>query len=416
MFLYKLFLWIYPLVAKIISPFNEKAKQWTIGQKYVWNEIANAKQQILKPIIWVHCASYGEFEQGLPIIEALRRNYPNYQIWLTFFSPSGYLHRKNDTSVDVVTYLPFDDPKNATKFIETLQPKLIVFIKYEFWYYYLTVAKNKQIPTILASAIFRPTQIFFKPYGRFFKEMLSLYNCILVQDPMSYKLVAPLLKGNNIRIVGDTRFDRVIITASQTIHYDWIKRISNYKNIIAGSTWENDHQLLAETASNLNALNWIIVPHDVSEASIQAAKKIFPNAITFSEFEKVDTIYDQPIILIIDRIGMLRSLYQYAHISYVGGGFGKDGVHNVLEPAVFGKPVIWGKEDTKFIEAAGLKNAGGGFSINNEAGFKYVLNYLLNDTIAYNNASHNAAQFILNNAGATEKTINYIQENRLLTN
>ena len=416
MFLYKLFLWIYPILAKIISPFNEKARWWSLGQKQVWDEIDNSKKVITKPIIWVHCASYGEFEQGLPIIESLKTTYPNYQIWLTFFSPSGYLHRKNDPTVDVVTYLPFDGPRNAAKFMAILQPKLIVFIKYEFWYYYLTEARKKRIPTILASAIFREDQIFFKPYGLFFKKILSLFTCILVQDPASYKLITPLLKETDISITGDTRFDRVVNTSKGIKHFEWIKRINNFKNIIAGSTWENDHEILAKTVKETNTHNWIIVPHHVNEASIKAAKKIFPGAITFTEFENTTTQYDKPVILIIDRIGMLRNLYQYAYISYVGGGFGKDGVHNVLEPAVFGRPVIWGKEDKKFREAVGLRNAGGGFSVNNEAGLNYILNYLLNNTIAYNNASHNAAQFILNNAGATEKTISYIQEKRLLTN
>ncbi|MFM2439013.1 MAG: hypothetical protein RLZ16_9, partial [Bacteroidota bacterium] len=263
---------------------------------------------------------------------------------------------------------------------------------------------------------FREDQIFFKPYGLFFKKILSLFTCILVQDPSSYKLVKPLLKETDISITGDTRFDRVINTSKQIVHFDWITRINNFKNIIAGSTWENDHEILAKTVTEINTHNWIIVPHHVNEACIKAAKKTFPGAITFTEFENTVTQYDKPVILIIDRIGMLRNLYQYAYISYVGGGFGKDGVHNVLEPAVFGRPVIWGKEDKKFREAVGLRNAGGGFSVNNEAGLNYVLKHLLNNTIAYNNASHNAAQFILNNAGATEKTIRYIQENRLLTN
>ena len=246
--------------------------------------------------------------------------------------------------------------------------------------------------------------------------MLSLFTCILVQDPISFNLVKPLLKKTEISITGDTRFDRVINTSKQIVHFDWITRINNFKNIIAGSTWENDHEILAKTVKEINTHNWIIVPHHVNEYSIKAAKKIFPGAITFTEFENTVTQYDKPIVLIIDRIGMLRNLYQYAYISYVGGGFGKDGVHNVLEPAAFGKPVIWGNEDEKYREAVGLRNAGGGFSVKNEAGFNYVLNYLLNNTIAYNNASHNAVQFILNHAGATEKTIRYIQENRLLTN
>lgn len=416
MFLYKLFLWIYPLIARIISPFNEKAKQWCIGQQQVWEEIKTLKQKIHKPIIWVHCASYGEFEQGLPIIEALKTNYPNYQIWLSFFSPSGYLYRKNDSTVDMVSYLPFDGPKNASKFLDILQPKLIVFIKYEFWYYYLMAAKNRQVPIILASAIFRADQIFFKAYGKFFKKILSLFTCILVQDPISYKLVNPIINNTEIRITGDTRFDRVINTSKQVAHFDWMEKISAFKTIIAGSTWESDHQVIVKSVNELQSLNWIIVPHHVNEEAIRATKKSFPGSITLSEFEKLSTKCTNPVVLIVDRIGMLRSLYQYATICYVGGGFGKDGVHNVLEPAVFGKPVIWGKKDEKYREAIGLRNAGGGFSVKNQSELNSLLNTLLNDPIAFKNASHNAAQFIFNNAGATNKTMNYIQENRLLTN
>ncbi len=416
MFLYKIFLWVYPFLAKVISPFNVKAKQWNKGQKMVWSEIESLRKNVSKPIIWVHCASYGEFEQGLPIIEAIKSQYPDYQIWLTFFSPSGYLHRKEDPSIDCVSYLPFDGQKNATHFLDIIQPKLILFIKYEFWYYYLTIAKARNIPTILASAIFRPDQIFFKPYGAFYKKMLSLFSAILVQDTRSFNLIKPLLKDTNIEVTGDTRFDRVLNTAKQLVHYDWMKRLNADKIIIAGSTWNKDHELLAIAAAKTPALNWIIVPHHVDASSISAAKKAFPNSITLTDFEKSTTPYNQPIQLIIDRIGMLRNLYQYAHISYVGGGFGKDGVHNVLEPAVFGKPVIWGKEDEKFREAIGLRKAGGGFSVQDESEFTNKLTTLLKDQVAYKNVSHNAAQFILNHAGATEKTIFYIQENRLLTN
>ena len=416
MFLYKIFLWVYPFLAKVISPFNAKAKQWNRGQKMVWNEIESLHKNICKPIIWVHCASYGEFEQGLPIIESIKSKYPNYQIWLTFFSPSGYVHRKHDPSIDCITYLPFDSQKNATRFLDIIQPKLIIFIKYEFWYHYLLIAKERNIPSILASAIFRPDQIFFKPYGIFYKKMLSLFNAILVQDHISLQLVEPLLKQTQIRITGDTRFDRVLNTSKQLVQFDWMKRLNTDKIIIAGSTWDKDHEVLAIAANKIRDLNWIIVPHHVDESSISAVKKAFPNGITLTEFEASTISYEAPIQLIIDRIGMLRNLYQYAYISYVGGGFGKDGVHNVLEPAVFGKPVIWGKEDKKFREAVGLRNAGGGFSIQGASEFTDRLTTLLTNEVAYKNASHNAAQFILNHAGATEKTIHYIQENRLLTN
>ena len=192
MVLYNLFLLIYTLLAKCTAPFNGKVKQWVLGQEGVWDEVNRLAEKIQKPIIWVHCASYGEFEQGLPIIEKIKADYPGYQVWLTFFSPSGYLHRKNDPTVDFVTYLPMDGASNAKHFFDAVQPKLVIFIKYEFWFYYLSEAKKRNIPTLLVAAIFRPTQIFFKWYGGIYKKMLSLFYAILVQDENSKKLISPI--------------------------------------------------------------------------------------------------------------------------------------------------------------------------------------------------------------------------------
>jgi 3-deoxy-D-manno-octulosonic-acid transferase len=272
MVLYKLFLFLYPKIASILAIFNQKAKQWCIGQKQVWNEVQKAKTKIDLPIVWIHAASYGEFEQGLPIIEAISAKYPSYKIWLTFFSPSGYLHRKNDPSVDVVTYLPLDGPNAAKKFIETIQPSLIVFIKYEFWYYYLKVAKEKSIPTILVSAIFRTDQIFFKWYGVFYKKILQLFSYIMVQDISSQKLIEAVYPSNQTFVTGDTRFDRVLSTAQNKKAFDWMKNLSNDPTIIAGSTWESDHSLLSNVLDTVKC-NWIIAPHHVDEKSIEAVLK-----------------------------------------------------------------------------------------------------------------------------------------------
>ena len=409
MLLYKLFLFCYPKIAKLLGLFNPKAKQWSIGQSKVWEEIAEQHLKIKgHPIVWIHAASYGEFEQGLPIIEAIKLKYPDHKIWLTFFSPSGYLHRKNDPAVDVVTYLPFDGKQNAFQFLNKLNPKLIVFIKYEFWYYYLSEAKSKNIPTILASAIFRPNQIFFKWYGGFYKNMLSLFTTILVQDRDAYDLVASVSKKMRLFITGDTRFDRVLQTANEIKSIDWMQLLSNHKNIIAGSTWQEDHQILYKTSAHYNQFNWIIVPHHVDLKSIENCKKLFPNAITLTQLLDAGVKQLKPIVLIVDRIGLLRTLYQYAFVSYVGGGFGKDGIHNVLEPAAFGKPVIWGNNDKKYKEAIGLRNAHGGYRINNESEFVMHLNELLQTAGHYEQICKNASKYILDNAGATQKTITEI--------
>jgi 3-deoxy-D-manno-octulosonic-acid transferase len=414
MYLYQLFLWLYPLIARCISPFNTKGKQWLIGQNEVWNQINQLIPKIKQPIVWIHCASYGEFEQGLPIIEKLKSNYPNHQIWLTFFSPSGYLHRKNDPSVDFVTYLPFDGAKNAKQFIEIIQPKLIVFIKYEFWYYYLNEAKKQNIPTLLVSTIFRPGQIFFQFYGGFYKKMLGLFSCILVQDKSSFDLIKTGWPNLKIEITGDTRYDRVFQTAALITKFDWIQKLNQNKIIIAGSTWKEDHALLAIASKSLQKINWIIVPHHVDYNAIDECKTYFPNAITLTELQNSNQHFTLPTIIIIDQIGILRNLYQYAYISYVGGGFGKEGVHNVLEPAAFGQPVIWGEKDEKYIEAVGLRKAGGGFKIKSANEFIVLAQALIFNEEKYQEAAAQAKKFISSNAGATHKTIQFIKDQQLL--
>ncbi len=388
---------------------NPKAKKWTLGQSNAWNEIREHQKLVLgHPTIWMHTASYGEFEQGLPIIEAIKEAYPNYKIWVTFFSPSGYEHRKNEPLVDVVTYLPFDSKKNAALFIELVNPKLVVFVKYEFWFYYLNEAKNKNIPVILASAIFRSNQIFFKWYGNFYKNMLSLFTSILVQNKTSYELLMHNIQHQNIAITGDTRFDRVIKTVSQTNHISWINLLSNHKKIIAGSTWTADEIILNKTTAHFNEFNWIIVPHHVDPKSIQSTLNIFPNAITLTQLLDSGIQHPKPIVLIVDKIGLLRTLYQYSYISYIGGGFGKDGVHNVLEPAAFGKPVIWGANDLKYSEAIGLRNHKGGYSIHNEADLIMHISNLLQSSDTYNQICQNAHNYIIENEGATKKTMSEI--------
>ena len=415
MFLYNVFLWLYPLMARFIGSFNEKAKLWINGQNEVWAQINKLASTSQHPIIWIHCASYGEFEQGLPIIEKLKEEYPHYKIWLTFFSPSGYLHRKNDPAVDFITYLPFDSAQNANQFLKLVQPKLIVFIKYEFWYYYLQAAKKQKIPTLLVSAIFRPNQIFFQFYGGFYKKMLALFNYVLVQDKSSYDLIQTILPNTNMEITGDTRFDRVVSTARSVIKFDWIQKLNANKIIIAGSTWEEDHILLAKAAINLNKVNWIIVPHLVDSNSINQCKQHFQNAITLTELQNSKQHFTSPVIIIIDQIGILRNLYQYAFLSYVGGGFGKEGVHNVLEPAAFGKPVIWGENDEKFIEAVGLRKVVGGFKIKSAQELIVLIQSLISNESKYQEASAQAKKYITMNTGASDKTIQFIKDQQLLT-
>jgi 3-deoxy-D-manno-octulosonic-acid transferase len=410
MILYRLFLCFYPILAKLISPFNEKTKHWLEGQQKVWNEISVLSSQIKGPIIWVHCASYGEFEQGFPIISTLKKTYPTHQIWVTFFSPSGYLHHKPHPAVDFVSYLPLDSPSAATKWMKMVQPKCIVFIKYEFWYYYLKQAAQQKIPTFLASAIFRPDQLFFKFYGGFYRSMLHLFTGILVQDIPSKNLIAPLLKGTDLQMCGDTRFDRVLEIAATKKSIDWVSKLPNGKIIVAGSTWEDDHQMIGSVSAQFDQCNWIIVPHHVDAASIKACRSHFTNAICLSEWLTHSNLIAKPVVLIIDEIGLLSHLYQYADIAYIGGGFTKDGIHNVLEAAVFGKPVIWGPNDLKYPEAIGLRNAHGGIQIKDVSTLNGVIDQLLNDASFSKTIGDEALNFVQEHAGATQKTIEYIKQ------
>jgi len=416
MVIYNLFLLLYTLLAKCTAPFNGKVKQWVLGQNEVWNEIKGHAEKIQKPIIWVHCASYGEFEQGLPIIEKIKADYPGYQVWLTFFSPSGYLHRKNDPTVDFVTYLPMDGASNAKHFFDVVHPKLVIFIKYEFWFYYLSEAKKRNIPTLLVAAIFRPNQIFFKSYGDFYKKMLSLFYAILVQDENSKQLISPIFSEQKIRITGDTRFDRVLSTSKSSTHFDWLQKLNNAKIIIAGSTWEKDHILLSSLAEKYTHLNWIVVPHHVDDTSIQKCLQLFNNATTLTSFAASHQKFNNAKVIIVDQIGLLRNLYQHAYVTYIGGGFGAEGIHNILEPAAFGKPVFWGPNDEKYIEARGLVNAGGGFKIHDINSFSKTLEILSGTLEKYTKACESSANFIAQNAGATQKTMEFIYENRLLIN
>jgi 3-deoxy-D-manno-octulosonic-acid transferase len=413
MILYRLFLLFYPILAKLIRPFNEKAKHWIDGQQKVWDEISVLSSQIKGPIIWVHCASYGEFEQGSPIISALKKTYPTHQIWVTFFSPSGYLHRKPHPAVDFVSYLPFDSPSAATQWMEMVQPKCIVFIKYEFWYYYLKLAAVNKIPTFLASAVFRPDQIFFKFYGGFYRSMLQLFTGIFVQDIHSKNLIAPLLKDSHLQITGDTRFDRVLDIAATKKSIDWVSKLAKGKIIVTGSTWEDDHQIIGSVSAQCDQLeqcNWIIVPHHVDAASIKACQSHFKNAICLSEWLTQSDLMEKPVVLIIDQIGILSQLYQYADIAYIGGGFTKDGIHNVLEAAVFGKPVIWGPNDLKYPEAIGLRNAHGGIQIKDASTLNEKINQLLKDASFSKAIGDEALKFVQAHAGATQKTMDCIKQ------
>jgi 3-deoxy-D-manno-octulosonic-acid transferase len=425
--LYRFFLWAYRCGAVLLSPFNEKAKRWREGRKNVFRDLADFvsgnHSRGLRPIIWFHCASLGEFEQARPLLESIREQYPNNSILLSFFSPSGYEIRKDYKGADYVTYLPMDNEVIAREFLFLVEPSLVIWVKYEYWHFYLKVVKERNIPLLLVSGIFRPGQPFFKPWGSFHKNMVACFTYLFVQNQESKKLLGTIGFSDNVAVSGDTRFDRVIEIASS---FEAIPLIENFIGqgpvIVAGSTWEEDEEELDHFANTHPEIKFIIAPHEIDEEHLKDIEKLFHHSIRYSKLNADTTNlipnskFQIPNALIIDNIGMLSQLYKYATIAYVGGGFGGDGVHNVLEAAVYNKPVVFGPVYEKFAEAVELIDAGGAFDIENALELEETLLTLLKDKAEYEKACKASGDYVMANKGASQKILNYIQENRLLTN
>ncbi len=411
---YRLFIRLYPLFIRLASTFNEKATFWIKGRKRVFERMKEIIDSDY-PIMWMHCASLGEFEQGRPLIEKIRESSPTYKILLTFFSPSGYEVRKNYNGADYIFYLPMDSSKNATQFFEIVKPRLILFVKYEFWFYYLNEAKKRNIPLLLISGVFRKTQLFFSKFGYFHRSLLSCFTHFFVQNEESLSLLKSIGFEKNVTISGDTRFDRVIEIAEQFKSIQPVEGFCNGSDVIvAGSTWFEDDAKLSEYANTKNNVKFIIAPHDISKQRLNECLRFYKKAVLFSTIKS-----GQPQLnintVIIDNIGMLSSLYKYATITYVGGGFGAEGIHNVLEAAVYGKPVVFGPVYDKFIEAAELVKCRGGISIDNTAALEATFDQLLKKDNNYFDAVKASLHYVYGKKGATEKIVQYIYKNRLLT-
>jgi 3-deoxy-D-manno-octulosonic-acid transferase len=408
---------------RIAATWNPKARLWIEGRQGLFTRLENAFSSKEGKTIWMHCASLGEFEQGRPLLEAIREAYPNHTILLTFFSPSGYEIRKNYAGADLVFYLPADSPEHARKFIQITRPELAIFIKYEFWYHYLTTLQSKHIPTLLVSAIFRKGQPFFKPYGAFWRQMLSCYKQLFVQDKGSFALLDAVGFGDQTTISGDTRFDRVIAVAQN--HTD-IPEIASFCGgsdvIVAGSTWLEDEEILDHYANHHPEIKFIIAPHEIDEAHLLELEKLFKKAIRFSalpaekENQGLKESFATKNILIIDNMGMLSKLYRYATITYIGGGFGGAGIHNILEAAVYGKPVLFGPVNQKSREAQDLLESGAAFTVLNALELESLLDQLLKDKEKCTRLGMIASAYVRQESGATGKIMDYIQEKRLLTN
>lgn len=412
--IYRLFLRVYPAALKLVAPWNSKARRWLQGRNGLMDRIRDAMQQNTGSVVWMHCASLGEFEQGRPVLEQLRASYPHYKYVLTFFSPSGYQSAQNYPGADHVFYLPMDSADNARQLCEILNPTLALWIKYDYWYYYMHELQRRKVPLLLLSGIFRNDQAFFKWYGGIQRTMLRCVTHFFVQNEHSQRLLKSIGIINNVTVSGDTRFDRVIEIAAKAGPIPGIDEFcGTHPVIVAGSTWQEDEEELDHFANTHSEIRFIIAPHEVEEARIQEVEKLFKKSVRYSQLEGALTNAN---VLIIDNIGLLSRLYRYATITWVGGGFGSDGVHNVLEAAVYGKPVVFGPVYDKYIEAVELVGSGGGFSVENALEAETLFTSLLIDKEEYDLACEASREYVNAKKGATEKIVAYIQENRLLTN
>ncbi len=397
----------YFLGIKLAAAFgHRKARLMEEGRKD-WAKKLQAKVEQLKaqdpsrPYIWFHAASLGEFEQGRPLIEALREKYPQYRILQTFFSPSGYEVRKNYKGADVVCYLPYDTPSECRRFLDIVQPALAFFVKYEFWGNILEELSRRKVPTYLISGIFREHQAFFKPYGGVLRPVLSHFRHIFVQDEESRRLLATIGYDKNVTICGDTRFDRVIAIQQQAKQYAWAEEFSKGQfTLVAGSSWPKDEDILLDHFNRHPEMKLIIAPHEIHEEHIQ--RIIAGLKRPYMRYSQLDESRVTSVdCLIIDAIGFLSSIYRYGQVAYIGGGFGV-GIHNTLEAAVYGMPVIFGPNHTAFREALGLLDAKGGFTISNAGQYEAVMQTLMTDPQALRDAGQRAGQYVQAESGATE--------------
>jgi 3-deoxy-D-manno-octulosonic-acid transferase len=401
-FFYFLSILIYPIVILIASPFNKKAKQWITGRKN-WRKNLRDKINPSDKIVWIHCASLGEFEQGRPLIEKLKEKAPEYKILLTFFSPSGYELRKEWPVADHILYLPSDTRVNAFQFLEIVKPAMVIFVKYEFWYNFILETSKRNIPLYLVSGIFRADQHFFKWYGGFFRKMLNRFTHFFVQDDNSEFLLKNI-GIKNITVSGDTRIDRVFEIAREAKKIDVLEKFrSGEKLFLAGSSWKKDEEMItAFINSDPERMKWIFAPHEVTESNIVRLEKLIKTStVRYSAFSEGS---ESARVMIIDNIGILASAYRYAYVASIGGGFGK-GIHNILEPACWGVPVLFGPDYKDFKEAVELIEEKGAYCFNNFSEFTQILNKLLINKDVYETSSHIVSQYIQKNSGATEKIL-----------
>jgi 3-deoxy-D-manno-octulosonic-acid transferase len=398
--IYNFLVRFYLILILIASFFNKKAKLWISGRKNI--NLINVKKSI-----WFHFSSLGEFEQGRPVLEACRTRFPNSTIVITFFSPSGYEIRKNTPLADHVYYLPLDTRANAKRFIDAIDPVMAIFTKYEYWYHYFNELQGRQVPLYIISGIFRPKQVFFRWYGPLHRRMLTFVTHFFVQDNESERLLKNL-GINNVTVNGDTRFDRVWQNAASVKKLEFVEQFKAAQPVfIGGSTWPEDEELIAQLVPLYPDWKFILAPHEIEEGKITRLLKLLPpdTAIRHSEINGKDLSTFK--VLIIDNIGMLSSLYQYGNIAFIGGGFGA-GIHNTLEAAAFGLPVIFGPEYERFKEARDLVELHLGFTIENETQLKEIVDKLIQDKELLAEKSALIKAYVKEHTGATESIMKAI--------
>ena len=403
LFLYNLGIRLYFVAVWFASFVNPKAKRWVTGRK---------NQAVIRYTgsLWFHFASLGEFEQGRPVLEAMRKQHPQKKIVVTFFSPSGYEVRKNTPLADAVYYLPLDTRQNAKNFISAINPEMAVFTKYEYWYFFFKELDGRKIPLYIISGIFRPGQVFFKWYGGLHRQMLRFVTYFFLQDEKSVSLLNSI-NLTNAAVSGDTRFDRVWENSQQPKDIPLINEFKNgHKLLVAGSTWPPDEKVLASLPGKFPGWKFIIAPHEIGQERVNGLTRSLSDytPVSYSHIDPSSTSLTNNQVLIIDNIGMLSSLYQYADVAYIGGGFGA-GIHNTLEAAAFGIPVIFGPGYDRFKEAHDLINRKAGFSIKDESGLNLILNQLTDNKDFYDHSCMEARDYVKFNTGATNIIISHIE-------
>jgi 3-deoxy-D-manno-octulosonic-acid transferase len=410
-FLYNISIYLYVIFIRVASLFNGKARKWIKGRNGIFQNIREELQKEPEKnkhkLVWFHCASLGEFEQGRPIMERFRKMDPDHRILLTFFSPSGFEVRKNYSGADYISYLPADTRRNAKEFTDLVQPDMVIFIKYEYWFNYLRELTVRKIPVYFASAIFRPGQHFFQWYGGWFRQQLKKITGFFVQDKESADLLFSI-GINRVSVTGDTRFDRVYDIARKDKPFPVISSFCRDAEVlVAGSTWKEDEEILFPFINDDKTdLKFILAPHETQAARIDSlTKRLNKPFLKYSQANEENV--QKANILIIDSIGILAYLYKFATFAYVGGGFGA-GIHNILEVAAYGIPVIFGPRYEKFREAADLIRSGGAFSVKDVREFLTTVNKLLTDHEYWAHSAQECRQYIQKNQGATDKIIRHI--------